>query len=163
MTQNSVYDEEYQSTVARLIKEKNEVLITVRYPYQAGNKDLFLIDSMESFKNLLSDREPSDLIVIDNSIKKITQGIVTKEFITDILIKIKFQAEESLVVIFPEFNGNLDYWNDAIDNLEDLQDDLTINKGRYAHMYREPYKLEESKMIYAYVPDSDGKIRPAAY
>lgn len=163
MKQNSVYNKEYQSTVARLIKEKNEVLITVRYPYQAGNKDLFLIDSMVSFKNLLSDREPSDLIVIDNSIKKLTQGIVTKEFITDILIKIKFQAEESLVVIFPEFNGNIDYWNDAIENLEDLQDYLTINKGLYAHMYREPNKLEESKMIYAYVPDPDGEIRPGVY
>ena len=79
------------------------------------------------------------------------------------LNKIKIQAEESLVVIFPEFNGNLDYWNDAIENLEDLQDYLTINKGGYAYIYREPHKLVESEMIYAYVPDSDGEIRAGVY
>lgn len=163
MEHYNVYDKKYQSIITRLIKKKNEILITVRYPYQIGNKDLFVINSIESFKNFISERESKDLIVIDNSIKKVTQGIVTEDFIKKIIGEIKIQEKEDLVAIFPKFNGNLDYWNDSIENQQELEEYLKLNIGHYVFIHKEPHELIQDQMIVAYIPDADGKIRPGIY
>ncbi len=159
----STNDENYLAIVKNLIKEKNEILITVRNPYQAGNKDLFLINSFEAFKSIIAKREPQDLIIIDNSFKKVAQGIASRDFIKLLIDKIEIQENEDLVVIFPEFNGNSEYWKDYFENKEELEDYLKANMDQYVVVYIEPHELEEDKMIYAYVPDSDGIIRPGRY
>ena len=159
----SVYDSKYLDIVKDLIEKRNEILITVRYPYQAGNKDLFLFKSIEAFEQMISKRASKDLIIIDKSIKKITQGIVTDNFIKNTLDIVEFKEETEIVVIFPEFNGNYEYWHDFFEDKEELEEYLNVNDGHYVFIYEEANKLNEDQMVYAYVPDADGKIQPGVY
>jgi hypothetical protein len=56
--------EEFEQSGLNLIEKFGEVLIKVRFPYQAGNKEFFMIKSKKEFIAFLNNRETKESITI---------------------------------------------------------------------------------------------------
>ena len=63
----------FQEKGLKIIREVGEVLTMIRYPYQAGNKDFFVINSKEEFLKCLEKREPQDSITLFKSTHYLTK------------------------------------------------------------------------------------------
>jgi len=145
-----------------LIEELGEVVVKVRYPYQAGNKDFFILKTKNEFEDFLNKRESRDSVTIFKSVEKVTEGLITEEFIEKTLNEIGKPKYTDWLVIFPGIaNLNESWFHD--ETKEDLEESLSINLGNQVKIFEDPDWLEEEMIYHAYAPDEDGEIRPGAY
>jgi hypothetical protein len=160
---NSTKTEEFKATGLSLIHKSGEMLTLVQYPFQAGNRDFFLVDSDKGFKEFLDKRKPKDLVTIFKTFETLKTGAITQDFIDETVSQLKPSKSGDWLVILPRQGGQqTDNWTFAGTKSE-LQEALSDNLGRYVKILEEPDWLDDNKVIYGYEPDEDGQIRPGAY
>lgn len=155
-------NKEFELRGIEIIRNQGEILILIRYPYQAGNKDFFLINSEKEYKEFLEKREAKDSITIFKSIENVIEGLVTEEFITQALNNLERPKYSDWVVIFPEDKDKSEHWY-YNENKEDLEESLRLNLEKYVRIIEDPDWFNKEVIFHAYVPDEDGKVRPGSY
>ncbi len=154
--------EEFKDCGLKVIKDYGEVLIKIRYPYQAGDRDFFMLKTEKDFIEFINSREARDSITIYKTVEKVKQGIINKEFINEALEQLKKPKYYDWLIILPNLKFEKEYWH-YDDTIEELKDTFELYPNHYIQILEDPEYLEEEDIIHAYVPDKDGEIRPGAY
>jgi hypothetical protein len=100
MELNNVKTEEFKSTGLSLIQQSGEILTLVRYPFRGGDKDYFLIDSDQGFKEFLDNRKPKDSVTIFKTFDFLKEGLVTQDFIDETLTQLNSIKSTDWLLIF---------------------------------------------------------------
>ena len=158
----NIKSEEFQKNGIQLIQELGEIVVKVRYPYQAGNKDFFIIKTQKEFNEFLDNRKSKDSVTIYKFVEKIKEGVISKEFIKSTLIQLGKPKYTDWLVIFPEITNLYGNWF-YDETKEELEESLKMNLGQYVTIFEDPDWLKEEMIYHGYTPDEDGKIRPGAY
>jgi hypothetical protein len=163
MELNNVKTEEFKSTGLSLIQQSGEILTLVRYPFRGGDKDYFLIDSDQGFKEFLDNRKPKDSVTIFKTFDFLKEGLVTQDFIDETLTQLNsIKSTDWLLIFLGQEKQKTNNWAYAGTEIE-LKEMLHDNLGHYVKILDEPEWLDENKVIHGYEPDEDGQIRPGAY
>lgn len=158
----SIKNETFLKKGVEIIRNQGEILIMVRYPYQAGNKDFFIINSEKDFLNFLNQRAVKESITIFKSFENVKEGLVDKEFISKTLIELDKPKHTDWIVLFPEDKDKAGNWC-YDETKEELEESLRLGEGDYVRILEDPDWLNEELIFHAYVPDEDGKVRPGSY
>ncbi len=158
----NIKSEEFQEIGIKLIQELGEIVVKIRYPYQAGNKDFLILKNKKEFTEFLCNRESRDSITIFESVEKVKEGLITEEFIELTLNELKKPKYTDWLVVFPEESSLNESWYHD-ETKEELEESLRLNLGKYVKIFEDPDWLEEEKIYHGYAPDEDGKIRPGSY
>lgn len=160
---NSIKTEKFKSIGLSLIHQTGEILIFVQYPFRAGDKDFFLIDSNQDFRDFLADRKPKDSVTIFKTFKTLKEGLVTHDFIKEALMQLKLiKSADCLVILSRQEKYQTKKWSFSNSESE-LNEVLHDNLGQSVKILEEPDWLDDNKVIHGYEPDEDGQIRPGAY
>jgi hypothetical protein len=145
------------SEVKQLLDCQLRVLVVVRYSYAAGSKDFILLESMEQFSKLLTQLKERDSVIVVNSFNIVKEGTVDRSFIEDSLLR--YPGGASWVLIGPD---NYEYTADwaYAESKSELQEEI---EDRIGNVIDDPDYIREGSAIDAYIPDSDGTVRPGAY
>jgi len=162
MERNDLTIEELKQCGLNLIEKLGEILVKVRFPYQAGNKGFFIIKKKDDFVKFISKREAKESITIYKEFEKITASRINIEFIANTLIQLNKPKYTDWLIILPEIKIEWDNWH-YDDTREELKETLELCFGQKIQILEDPEYINEDLTIHAYVPDEDGKIRPGAY
>lgn len=146
----------------QILQAKKEVLILVRYPYQAGNKDFHIIRDVINFKKFLIERTPKESITIFKEFETIKKGVITSEFIEDVQKNVNQPKGSDWIVYIEDFENTDIQWS-WIENKDKLLELLEEDKGKFVTIIEDLDYFDEELILHAYVQDEDGKIRPGAY
>ena len=158
----SINNERFIKTAIDIINRNGEVLVLVRYPYQAGNRDFFLIKSSIEFEEFIEKREPRESVMVFELIENVIEGTVAKALITSILDRVVKPKYSDWLVIFKELEGRTQHW-DYCENKEELEDALISSLGCSFRVLEDPLWVDERLVYHAYVPDQNGGIYPGRY
>ena len=153
-------NKEFRRIACTIIEESGEILVLLRYPYAAGLRDYFVFKSCDEFDRFLHERKPKDSILLFRSFRTIKDGVVTEKFIDDVLPEMKGANSVDWVAMFPVPNDTRWTYENT---KEELTEALTAGLGRHVRIFDEPDWFDEDLVIHAYVPDTDGHVRPGAY
>jgi hypothetical protein len=156
---------EYLSTVEEWFKHRDEMIVLVRYVYCGGNTDIQLIPTFEAFRARLAQLRERDSVIVFRDHKLPLRGTVDDSFIERCLAAIPSGTEYVLVETELTTAGSQSWFhNDSGATHADLRESLDNSRGR-AVLVGEylPWLRDSEGVIAAYVPDSDGVVRPGAY
>ena len=162
MELGSAKSEDFQRRGIQIIEEKGELLVLVRYPYQAGNKDFYLLNSKDDFLKFLDIRSPKELISIFSKIEDVVSGVVKEDFIKQVKSKIEKPKYTDWITLFLDIQDEGQHWY-YDETKEELEESLLTNIGRSVRIIEDPEWLDISLICNGYIPDDDGVIRPGAY
>lgn len=158
----NIRTKEFKSTGHSVIQQSKEVLILVRYPFQAGNRDFLLLKSGHEFEEFLSSRKPKESVTIFKDFQTLKEGTITESFIDETLTQLSPKSS-GWVVIFPEQQKQkATNWRYAETKTE-MRETLRNHLGRIVKILEEPDWFDESSVVHGFEPDEDGQIRPGAY
>jgi len=158
----NIKNEEFQKNGIKLIQTNGEVLILIRYPYQAGNRDYFIIKSEKDFINFLNERKSKESITLFKSIENVAEGLINEDFIRITLEELEEPKYSDWLTLFPGIKDKNENWF-YDETKEDLEESFRFNMGSYVRIVEDSLWLNEELIFHAYVPDEDGEIRPGAY
>lgn len=166
----STLDPAFQSTVANWIESTGEVFVVIRYPWMAGNKSYELFHQFDAFVSTISGLRPSTLVVVLKGHHLPIRGRFDDELRSKIRNAIPEGAEWLIIGLeeihrpyyqhFPYTEG------DTRESLEeDLNDENSDLRGMPVAAGLMPpwYDHDSEAITKAFVPNSDGTIRIAAY
>jgi hypothetical protein len=154
--------EEFKQNGLNLIEKFGEVLVKIRFPYQAGNKGFFMIKSEKEFIAFLNNRETKESITIYTVIEKKAEGFITNEFVNNTLSQLIKPKYSDWLIILPQIKPDSEN-SHYDDTKEELEDTLKLCFGQYIQILEDPDFGGEDSIIHAYVPDEDGIVRPGVY
>lgn len=154
--------EELKQCGLNLIEEQGEVLIKIRFPYQAGSKGFFIIKNKDEFVEFISKREARESISIYKVVEKIIEGRINIEFIENVLTQLDKPKYTDWLIIPSGIYIENDNWNYK-DTKEELKETLELCLGQDIQILEDPEFVNEDLIIHAYIPDEDGIVRPGAY
>ena len=160
MVATSTQDPAFLDEVRQLASNNEEILILVRYVYGAGSRDFVLLDSMTKFSDLLQCCRERDSVTVMKSFNVICRGIVTDDFIVSAIAD--YESDKSWILIGGD---NYEYTADwaFAESEAELKEELDARLGNEVCIVSEPDHWSETDAMTAYVPDSDGVVRPGAY
>jgi len=162
MELNNIRTNELKSIGLSLLHQSGEILTLVRYAFRAGDRDFFLINSDQGFKEFLGKRKPKDSVTIFKSFLTLKEGLATRDFIeTSRNLKVP-KSGDWLLIFLQQGKEQTDNWV-FVSTMDELREALLDNLGRYVKILEEPDWCDESQVIHGYEPDEDGQIRPGAY
>lgn len=146
----------------QILQEKEELLILVRYPYQAGNKDFFIVQDINDFRKFLNERKAKESITIFKEFETVRKGTITREFITEINKNITKPNGSDWIVYVKDYKSREINWSwceNKLDLLELLEEDY----GKYVTIIEDLDYFDEELIFHAYKPDEDGEVRIGTY
>jgi hypothetical protein len=148
----STTDKEFIQNASSLFDRNGELLIFIRYPFQAGRRDFKIVKTQNELLTTLTGLKAQDSVTIFNSFETIFHGLIDENKIET--IGAKWDAADSHDwVIIRDFDG-LD-WNFAQEK-RDLTEQLLDRIGQDLTIVVEPNWLDDSVSTTAYVPDKKG-------
>ena len=118
--------EDFLKRGAEIIKKQGEVLVLIRYPYQAGNKDFVFIESESKFKKFIDGRGPKESVTLFKSIENVSEGLVTEDYIAQTLNKLSTPKSSDWIVIFPRIKDKIENWY-YDENKVELEESLRLH------------------------------------
>ena len=156
----STQDSNFLDDARRVFDRKDRILIVVRYVYGAGSRDFILLESFDEFEILLAGLKQRDSVIIMKSFDMLTEGLVDPSFIQK-SCEI-FRPGNSWVLIGPDNYEHTADWAFA-DSEDELREELEARMGNVVSIVADPNYIDDDVTLGAYVPDSDGCVRPGAY
>lgn len=151
-----------QKTGKKIIEERDSILILVRYPFHAGNKDFFLFKSTAALERFFQQREPKESISIFTQLEKRFEGWVNQNFHSEILARMDQPKYTDWILISTENLSKNNHWY-YLEGKRELEEELSSQIGNWVYIIEDPAYLDEKVISHAYVPDLDGKVRPGVY
>jgi hypothetical protein len=150
---------EFKSSAVTILKDNSNLFVFSRY---LSNKDYFHLKTEKEFDDFLNNRiEKECLTLFKNKFEIINFGIVGKELIEDVKIKIG-QNEKIDWVIIGKNNDNTQ-WSTWINNEEDFEDIIEDEFGKEVIIIKDQNWFNEEETIHAYIPDKYGIVRKGSY
>lgn len=162
MNYRSIFDNDFISEAKRILADNGELLILIQYPYSAGNRDFFIINSPDKLDSLISERKPSDCVTVMRSFITLKHGVVDHSFIKDSLDSLTEPTNGDWLIIGEDNFEHTANWAFA-ENIDELKEELNGRIGNEVYILEEPDWNNDEMSITAYAPCSDGIVRPAAY
>ena len=144
------YFKDFLSKASQILQTQGELLLLIRYPAQAGNRDFFIIQSYEAFLKFLKERSLHDSIYIFKSFDKVAAGLVTESFIAKTMDEIKLPTQGNWLVIFTVINSIDRHWF-FVDNKEELRITLQKWMGEQVRILEEPDWHNEEMAYHTYI------------
>lgn len=151
------------------LRQGEAIVILLRYSHQGGNREYFLVKSIDEFHQVLQKAHRRDALSVFFSPAFPLQGKVTeelKEKMVDLLDKIIQDKEEAIIVI----RLDIDRFTLGIDNMKVFSKPNQIKEwcNKYPGVpiiigLLAFWEDDSESMVTAYVQDLDGKIHSGAY
>lgn len=161
MSANSIHDPHFIYAGEIILQASGKLLVLVRYPYQAGNRDFFLFETTAQFFAFLEARKPKEAVSLIKSVQLILAGMVDRDFIEKRVMDLPKPKSGSWLVLGNSIKGNCD-WRFVEDGKE-LEKELSDKIGEEVSIFEEPDWISEENSMTAYAPDPDNIVRPGAY
>jgi len=158
----SIDSPDFVKSGADILNCNGELLVLLRFPYQAGNKAFQIIRTLPEYIKFLKERKEKESITLMKSFEYVVRGIVNETFIHKLNEKLDRTETMNWLIIWDSVSieiGNSYFVNNKID----LRTELTDAMGQNVSIIVEPDWLDEQNSINAYVADKDGVVRPGAY
>ena len=161
----SAQDTSFIATLRLWLRERDELLLMLRYPNAGGCRDYEIHASVESITQRLSAVPPQTSVIAFREPQLKLRGIVTGDFIVTALASIPEDAEFLIVETALTIYGKQSWYHNASgDCRSQLREELESSVGRPVMLGLYPPWLEDGPdVISGYVPDSTGLIKPGAY
>jgi hypothetical protein len=156
----STSSKEFLQIIHQILEKGHEILLLIRYPSSAGNRDYYLFDSLEAVQHFISLRKAKETITVFKSMETVKRGQVSTELLLEITKSVHEPKHSDWLVIFP--NCNSECWN-YCENQKELLEELKEHNEEQVVILEDPLFQVEEETITAYVPDRDGVIRPGPY
>ena len=156
---------EFLSIVEPWFGVKPEVVLLVRYAYAAGNRDIELIPTLDAFRARMASLAPRTSVTAFRDHTLPLRGTVDDAFIARCLGAIPDGVEYIIVETKPKVAGRYSWIHqetgtshkELLVSLEDERGESVL-AGEYP-----PWLVDSDGIVTAYVPDSDGVVRPGVY
>ncbi len=132
----------------------------VRYVYAAGNRDFFLLESFQEFKDLLASCKNADSVIAMKSFRPILEGVVDNRFLAQALAA--YEQGGYWLLIGPDIFPHTPDWAFG-QSADEVQEELETRLGNRVCIVEEPDWFDETQTIGGFVPNSEGKIQLGAY
>jgi hypothetical protein len=156
---------EFLSTVKSWFGTRDEILLLIRYAYAAGNRDIEIISTAQDFAKRLAQLAPRTSITAFRDHTLPLRGVVDDAYIADCLATIPDGVEYVIVETKPRVDGACSWFHQETGTShKELRESLEEERGEVVMAGEFPPWLDDSDgIVTAYVPDSDGIVRPGAY
>lgn len=160
MKYTSTKDSRFLWNTQKKFQDDARVLILVRYVYAAGNRDYILQENFEQFAELVVRLNEKDSVMIARRFTVIKEGGVDQRFIDELISM--YPSGSSWILIGAD---NFEYTSDwaYAETVSELNEGLGDRIGNNVCVVDEPDYINTEKFMEAYVPDSDGIVRPGVY
>jgi hypothetical protein len=152
-------EEDFLDVVQRIFAAP-EVLVVVKYVYGAGRRDFLILRKMSEFHELISNLRTRDSVVVMKSFQKIKEGMVHQSFIE--AATAAYRKGSNWILIGRDNFEHTAAWAYA-ESESELREELQDRLDNHVCIVAEPHYNDDKHSIRAYVPDSDGVVRPGAY
>ena len=163
MESNNIHHPTFIAAGLKILTEAQELLVLIRYPGQAGSRDFKLIKSPEEYKCLLNNRSPADSVTLLKSFELLRRGIVTVDFVLEILENLQAPEKGDWLLIWEKDNFEDEDDSNFFDNKVELREELEFHFGKRVSILSEPDWLSDETSINAYAPHRNGKVYPGTY
>lgn len=154
--------EDFQGKVAEVLKKQGKILILVKYSYQAGNKDFFIINSKQGLKSFFDQRTALDSITVFKKRVEVITGVLSSGFNSDILRTLDRPKYTDWLIVTSDMKNGSSTWDYAEDKLA-LQEVLASQIGHDVHIMEDPAYLDQTLTLHYYRPDDDGHVKVGVY
>jgi hypothetical protein len=157
-------DPEFRNKATEWLSANSELLVAIRYPYAAGSKDFEFYSSIDQLVQKTSTLPPRTNVILFRSKHLPLRGVVDDEFIARSLQSIPDDAEYLVVELQLRVYGKQSWFHheSGISHRE-LRQTLEDSRGIPVAAGVLPPWHDTTETFDAYIPDSDGQVRPAAY
>jgi hypothetical protein len=159
----------FLESVEAKIQHGEPVVILLRFSHQGGNRDYFIVKSIDEFHTVLQTTHRRDAVSVFFSQSFPIQGIITPELkdrTISFLEEVIQNDEEAIFVIRLDTNeivlgiGGMKIFSKP----EEIEKWFKMNRGIPVLVGLLAFWQDDSEeMVTAYVRDSDGQIRRGAY
>jgi hypothetical protein len=164
-TSQSTNDPNFLKKLEEWFNNRPEILILIRYPYAAGNREFEFFLSFEQLQNRIRGlRQRTSIIAFRQPLLPL-RGVVDDEFIAKCLEAIPETKEYLVVETVRRTAGKYSWFHDdeGISHAQ-LREALEECRGATVAAGICPNYIDDSEdVISAIIPDDDGIVRPAAY
>ncbi len=152
---NRISEDEFLTKGYEILDSEKELMIFVRYPYQAGSSAYILMDSKTIFSKFVKDCNTGDSVAIIHSFEKVKKGKVNDSFIQETILEIEKYDFKNwvlawLVVDLQEIRKTHYYELDYIGDREELMEVLEELRGREVQIVKEPDGFGEELTTHIY-------------
>jgi hypothetical protein len=156
---------EFLSAVEPWFGAKQEILLLIRYPNATGNRDIELISTFDAFRVRIASLAPKTSITAFRDHTLPLRGTVDDSFVARCLSAIPDGVEYVIAETKPKVAGSHSWIHyETGTSHKELLESLEEERGQSVVAGEYPPWLDDSDgVVTAYVPDSDGIIRPGAY
>lgn len=158
-------DRTFLATLESWFDDRRELLLMIRYPYAAGDREFEFFSSFQSLAERIRGLRRKTSIIAFRQPQLSLRGIVADAFIARCLSSIPDGSEYLVVETDRRVADGRSWTHDAsgVSHAE-LRDDLEDCRSAPVAVGLYPNWVEDSNdVISAYVPDEDGIVRPGAY
>jgi hypothetical protein len=156
---------DFLSAVEPWFGAKPEILLLIRYPNAGGARDIELISTLDEFRARVANLAPKTSVTAFRDHTLPHRGTVDDAFIAHCLRAIPDGAEYVIAETKPRVAGSHSWIHyetgtshkELLESLEEERGESVL-AGEYP-----PWLKDMEGVVTAYVPDSDGIVRPGAY
>jgi len=160
MQNQSAFSKDFRFEAKQIFDRQGEFLLLIHYPSSAGNRDYFYFTTFENFQDFLSQRKAKERLFIFKATDVVKRGKASEEFISEVVDSLEQPKNTDWLIIFPP--GNYDRWQ-YCEDMQELLQELWEYQDQQVVIMEDPLYQASEDMVIAYVPDSDGVVRPGVY
>jgi len=159
MTQKDI-EKDFLDIGYQILERDNELLLFIRYPYRAGNRDFLLVKTKEGLKYFLEKSSLGDSIALIHNFNEITKGLVDDTLIQNTVLEFEkvndYDSSYSWLLVkeqeLSKFNQCHLIW---ISDKQDLIESLEELRATEIRIIVEPDGFDEKSTTHIY---KDGHI-----
>jgi hypothetical protein len=161
----SATDPEFLGTLESWLRSLPEILVLIRYPAAAGNKDFEFFSSFEALSNRIRQLPPSTSIVAFRQPQLPLRGVVDESFVANCLGCVPDSSEFLVLETARRANGEKSWFHwVAGETHAELREALEDSRGApVAVGPYPPWLADTDDVVSAIVPDENGMVRGGVY
>jgi len=155
----------FLATLENWLRTGSEILVLIRYPNAAGNKDFQFFSSIDSLSDWIRRLPPRTSVIAFGQRQLPIRGVVNESFVATCLSHIPDNSEFLMLETASQVcgEGTHFHWVAGESHVE-LRDALGNSLGvPVAVGLYPPWLADNNEVISAIVPDADGSARAGAY
>lgn len=162
---DSALDPKFVGTVENWLREQKEVLVMFRYPNAGGARDYEIHTSLSSIMTRIAEVPAQTSVIAFRQPQLPLRGIATPAFAENALVRIPDGTEFLLVETVLTTCGKASWYRNASgESHAELREELESSAGRPVMVGEYPPWLKDGPdVVSGFVPDKEGRIKPAAY